>query len=108
MNPLISAYQAFWTRAFDFSGRTSRSDFWLAVVDNGIVSFILGIIAAKLTALAFLAPLFSFAVIIPSFSMAIRRLRDAGKGWPWLFILLIPIIGAIWLLVIYCSPSIPA
>ncbi|MCZ2207601.1 DUF805 domain-containing protein [Cylindrospermopsis raciborskii] len=34
-----------------------------------------------------------------------RRLRDIGKSWLWLFIGLIPIIGSIWLIVLYSQPS---
>ena len=108
VNSLISAYQAFWTRAFDFSGRTRRIDFWLTVLVNLVVTIVLAIIAGFVDFLQILSGLFSFAVIIPSFSMVVRRLRDAGKEWPWLFILLVPFVGAIWLLVIYCAPSIPA
>ena len=108
MNSLVSAYKAFWTRAFDFSGRTRRIDFWLTILVNIVVTIVLSIIAGFVDFLQILSGLFSFAVIIPSFSMVIRRLRDAGKEWPWLFILLVPFVGAIWLFVIYCAPSIPA
>ena len=108
MNFLVSAYQAFWTRAFDFSGRTRRIDFWLTVLVNVVISIALAIIAGFVDFLQNLNGLFSFAVIIPTISMVIRRLRDAGKEWPWLFLLLVPFIGAIWLIIIYCSPSIPA
>jgi uncharacterized membrane protein YhaH (DUF805 family) len=37
----------------------------------------------------------------------VRRLRDAGKAWPWIFIALVPIIGAIWLIVLLVMPSVP-
>ena len=48
-----------------------------------------------------------FAALIPGLSLAIRRVNDAGKSWTWIFINLIPILGAIWFLVILCQPSIP-
>ncbi|QNI70551.1 hypothetical protein CyaNS01_01419 [Cyanobium sp. NS01] len=35
-----------------------------------------------------------------------RRLRDIGKPWPWLLLSLIPIVGAIWLIVLFCQPSV--
>ena len=43
--------------------------------------------------------------IVPTLPLTIRRLRDAGKVWPWIFIGLIPIIGGIWLIVLLCQPS---
>ena len=46
------------------------------------------------------------ALIIPSISISVRRLRDMGKKWPWLFINLIPIIGSIWYIVLVCSRSV--
>ena len=48
-----------------------------------------------------------FAALIPGLSLAIRRVNDAGKSWTWIFINLIPLLGAIWFLVILCQPSIP-
>jgi uncharacterized membrane protein YhaH (DUF805 family) len=104
---MIAAYQAFWTRAFDFSGCTARAPFWFAVLDNFIALVVLLLLAAKVEAFWSLYTLYAFASIIPSLAMVIRRLRDAGKAWPWIFIGLVPLIGPIWLLVLYCQPSIP-
>ena len=40
---------------------------------------------------------------LPGLSLVVRRLHDVGKsGWFYL-IILIPIIGIIWLLVLYCT-----
>lgn len=104
---MIAAYQEFWTRAFDFSGRTARPPFWYTVLDNFIILFVLLMLATKVEAFAALYTLYVIATIIPSLSMVIRRLRDAGKAWPWIFISFVPFIGGIWLLVLNCQPSIP-
>ena len=45
------------------------------------------------------------AVIVPFFSMQIRRIRDTGRAWPWIFISLVPLIGQLWLLWILIGPS---
>ncbi len=105
---MIAAYQAFWTRAFDFSGRSTRSAFWYACLDNFIVTILLAVIASQVAAFQALSTLYSLATIIPGLALAIRRLRDAGKAWAWILIGLVPIIGAIWLIVLYCQPSLPA
>ncbi|WP_156486790.1 MULTISPECIES: DUF805 domain-containing protein [unclassified Synechococcus] len=39
-------------------------------------------------------------------SLFIRRLRDSGKSWLWLFISFIPLIGGLWLLCLMLQPSV--
>jgi len=53
-----------------------------------------------------LITLYCLAAFIPGLSLTVRRLRDAGKNWPWIFINLIPFIGGIWLIVILCGKSV--
>ena len=49
--------------------------------------------------------LYVLAVFIPGLAVTVRRLHDIGKsGWMFL-IVLIPIIGPIWLLVLFCTDS---
>jgi len=97
---LIEAFTSGWSRSFDYNGRTTRSDYWWFVLANLIVSVVLILISSKLQAI------YSLASIVPGLPLAVRRLRDAGKPWQWLFISLVPIIGGIWLLVLFCQPSI--
>lgn len=94
----------------DFSGRARRSEYWFFVLFNMIfaliAAFIDAIIGTSLGAgtgiIYLIYLLFSF---IPGLSVAVRRLHDAGKsGWMYL-IILIPIIGPIWLLVLLFSDS---
>lgn len=111
MNSLVSAYLAFWTRAFDFSGRTKRIDFWLAFITSQVIYLGLLLISLNVEALAFLGSiltLYAVASIIPTWALFARRLRDLGKEGAWVLLLLIPIIGLIWLLVLSFGPSIPA
>lgn len=37
--------------------------------------------------------------------MNVRRIRDTGRAWPWIFISLVPLIGFLWLVWIECQPS---
>ncbi len=51
--------------------------------------------------------LYTLVVFIPGLAVVVRRLHDVGKsGWMF-FILLIPLIGAIWLLVLMLTDSNP-
>jgi len=97
----------------EFSGRTGVKSFWMFVLYN----FIIGVVFSVVIAIfgdSFLAKFFNiiytlygFAILIPSLAIAVRRLHDIGKRWTWLLIALIPLAGAIWLIVLYCQPSIP-
>ena len=42
-------------------------------------------------------------VFIPGLAVGVRRLHDVGKSGWFFFIALIPIIGSIWLLVLFCT-----
>ena len=113
---MINAYKTFWTKAFDFKGRSTRSEYWLgAVLANFIVTVLLLIIVGVSTAINEYLGLFFNLIyilyvlgqIIPSLSICIRRVRDMGKSWQWIFINLIPIVGGIWYIVLLCQPSLP-
>jgi len=97
--PLIDAYVSAWSRSFDYGGRSNRGDFWWYFLANIIVSVIVGLISAQLQTV------YALAAFVPSIPLVVRRLRDIGKSWVWIFIGLIPLIGAIWLIVLYCQPS---
>ena len=97
---MLSFYSQFWTRAFDFEGRTSRIDFWKIV----LVNLILGGVLSRISPSAIYI-VFGVASICPGLAMNIRRIRDTGRSWQWIFISLIPFIGFFWLLWIELQPS---
>ncbi len=105
---MVEAFLSGWKRAFDYVGRSSRPEFWWFVLANVIVSLVLAVLSNSVNQLTFLYVLYSFAVIVPSIPLTVRRLRDAGKGWGWIFIGLVPIIGFIWQIVLLVQPSVPA
>jgi uncharacterized membrane protein YhaH (DUF805 family) len=45
------------------------------------------------------------STILPSFAVAVRRLHDTGRSGWWFLISLIPLVGAIWLLVMLTEDS---
>ena len=72
-----------------------------------VISFILGLIAVLtgIVALVYLSYIYTLAVLIPSLAVCVRRLHDVGKsGWMYL-ICLIPVVGWIWLIVLFCTDS---
>ena len=98
----------------DFNGRARRSEYWYFVLFNFIVSILiglsLGVIAGLLNvpALVYLAHLWSLAVFIPSLAVSVRRLHDIGRSGWWLLLSLIPLVGAIILIIWHCTDSQPA
>jgi len=49
--------------------------------------------------------LYALAVFIPGLAVAVRRLHDVGKSGWMILVVLIPLIGAIWLLVLMVTDS---
>ena len=97
---MLSFYPQFWKHAFDFEGRTSRIDYWKIV----FVNLIIGAVLSKIIPSAVYI-VFAVASICPGLAMNIRRIRDTGRSWQWIFISLIPFIGFLWLLWIELQPS---
>ena len=88
-----------WKNFINFSDRTTRRGYWMAFLFVVIFAVVISIIAVA-TGLEFLSWIFSAAIFIPSLSMQVRRLRDAGRFWLWIFV---PIVGFIFLFM----PSVP-
>ena len=99
----------------DFGGRARRTEFWMFVLVNVVISIVLGIVdTATGTANAYavggmasyspgiLGGLYALAVLIPSIAVTVRRLHDTDRSGWWFLIQLIPIVGGIVLLVFAC------
>ena len=97
---MLSFYPQFWTQAFDFEGRTSRIDYWKIVLVNLIIGGVLAKVSPSVVYFVF-----AVASICPGLAMNIRRIRDTGRSWQWIFISLIPFVGVLWLLWIELQPS---
>ena len=116
---MFKAYKKYWMGYFDFTGRSSRSDYWLVVLANTIVTIILFSILIVvivfdspdspyhiiLTLLYLLVMTYFPASFIPSIALQVRRLRDAGYHWALIFLRFASVIGDIVLLVLSCQPT---
>lgn len=89
-----------------FDGRANRQELWMFVLFNVIVSILIAIVGGAIH-LPFLGGLYALAVLLPSLGVEIRRLHDVDKSGWWILIGLVPIIGAIWLLVLLCLQGTP-
>lgn len=93
----------------NFTGRARRQEYWMFALFNfifiiAIIAFSAGLSSATETP-AFMALYFIYVlgIIIPSLAVAVRRLHDVGKSGWFYFIALIPLVGGIWLLVLFIT-----
>ena len=97
----------------DFSGRARRKEYWMFVLFNMIFAIVAAIldnvlgIAMEGTGYGTLYGIYALAVLIPGLAVAVRRLHDVGKSGWMILIALIPLVGAIWLLVLLVTDSNP-
>ena len=88
-----------------FSGRARRAEYWYFLLFNLIVVVVLSIIDAAAGTNPLLSGIYTLAVLLPSIGVAIRRLHDTGRSGWWILIALVPLVGAIVLLVFYVQDS---
>lgn len=96
-------------RYSDFEGRSRRAEYWTFALTNTVIGYLLyGMMALAFYSelkvlgliLSGLYMLFAIVMLIPGLAVCIRRLHDTGRSGWWVFICLIPIIGAIWFFVL--------
>lgn len=115
---MINAYKNFFKGYVDFTGRSTRSEYWWIWLGNMILlvpfySVYFKALAnprneAALMALggiAIIYMIFGIALFLPGLALTVRRLRDAGFHWALIFIIFIPIVGPLALLVLLAMPS---
>ena len=102
LNELIMWYKSVLKKYTVFTGRARRKEFWTFALVNFVISVALGIlsliplIGLLFMALSFIYPL---AVLVPSIAVCVRRLHDTNRSGILVLLGLIPLIGAIILIV---------
>jgi uncharacterized membrane protein YhaH (DUF805 family) len=86
----------------DFAGRARRKEYWMFTLVSVIVSILLAILDTALGT-GLLGLLYSVAVLVPGLAVGVRRLHDTGRSAWWLLIALVPLIGAIVLVVFFAT-----
>lgn len=104
-----------------FSGRATRSEYWFFYLFNVIMCLGLVAVCAILGAIfkgaagavggytvgTILYWIYALAAFIPNLAVSVRRLHDTGRSGFNLFWVLLPVIGAILLLVYFVTASNP-
>ena len=92
---MIDAVKDGFNRYADFSGLSTRAQYWYFILATNIASFVGSLIAGDMV-----GNLISLVTILPTIAVAVRRMHDVGKsGW----FILVPIYN----LVLLVTPSKP-
>jgi uncharacterized membrane protein YhaH (DUF805 family) len=89
----------------DFTGRARRSEYWWFIVFTAVASTVAGILDAligtQFGSTGVVQVLVTLALLVPGLAVSVRRLHDVGQtGW-WVLLLLIPVLGALVLIVAF-------
>jgi uncharacterized membrane protein YhaH (DUF805 family) len=84
-----------------FFGRASRSEYWWFALFSFLCYLVATLIGAMLGRFInnFLHLILFLIFFLPSISLAVRRLHDTNRSGWWWWICLVPVIGAIVLLI---------
>ena len=115
---MINAYKNFFKGYVDFSGRSTRSEYWWIWLTNMIllIPFYSAYFKAlanprnetalmALGGIAIIYMIFGLALMLPMLALTVRRLRDAGFHWALIFVIFIPMVGALALLALLAMPT---
>jgi uncharacterized membrane protein YhaH (DUF805 family) len=87
----------------NFSGRARRKEYWMFALFQIIVLIGAMILDGVFGTAGVVYMIVALAHMIPGLAVSVRRLHDVGKSGWFLLISFVPIIGAIWLLVLACT-----
>ena len=125
---MFKSYFTTWKKAFKFKGRSSRKDYWFFTLINFLIyifSVLCNLIqtlvyqysyATGNTFLEILSYFISIFFIVPliillgsvwvALPLTVRRIRDVGMKWQWIFFVSIPYIGFFFVLIFLTRTSV--
>ena len=123
---MINAYKNFFKNYAEFTGRSTRPDYWWVWLGNFILSIPFWIIYFYTVFLSAVMDsvgetvseatfmflglvvifyvIFFLAILVPTLALSVRRLRDAGFHWAFIFLRFAPM-GGIALLILHAMPT---
>ena len=103
----VEAIQSGFRNYVGFSGRAARSEYWYWALFYFIVGIVANVLDFSMGGGGGGVGVFSIIVglvfLLPSLAMAFRRIHDRDKSAWFLLLGLIPLVGAIILIVWFCS-----
>lgn len=106
MKNVIDNYISVFKNFSNFAARAGRREYWMFFAANFCVCMILSAIDS-MTGIPVLGLLYMLAALVPGIAVTIRRLHDGDRSGWWMLIGLVPILGALALLVLMALPGTP-
>lgn len=109
MEWFIKAFKQYAT----FSGRAQRSEYWFYTLFYCVFYLAVNmadfaiVVASNGQVILYLAVIYSLIMLLPTWAVSVRRLHDTNRSGWWILIGLIPLVGAIVLLVFFVQDSQP-
>ena len=125
---MFKSYFTAWKKAFKFQGRSTRKDYWFFVLINFFIVLLLlllsviqsvlrtysfssgndslQILSNLITILSSIPAIIVLGSIWVALPLTIRRIRDVGMKWQWIFFISIPYIGPIFILIFLTRTSV--
>lgn len=101
------AVKMFFKNWKDFSGRSTRSEFWYAYIIQMLIGTIAGNLGmGNLIVTLAITGIISLILFIPFLAVSVRRLHDIGKSG-WWYLISLTCIGAFFLIYWYSQPGDP-
>lgn len=88
----------------DFGGRASRPEYWWWALALAGVSLIVTVFDALVGSVVY-GSVWGTVALLPTLSVSVRRLRDAGLPWGWMLLLLVPGLGTLVLFALLALPT---
>ncbi|WP_373115702.1 DUF805 domain-containing protein [Streptococcus sp. oral taxon 431] len=115
---MFRAYINFLKGYVDFVGRSTRPDFWWVWLMNHILFLPLYILIFNkeinqgpslnftlVVLICMIYAILALLLLLPTLALRIRRLRDGGFHWAFIFLHFVPMVGRLALLVLLAMPS---
>ncbi|MBM0225596.1 MULTISPECIES: DUF805 domain-containing protein [Micromonospora] len=109
-----AAIRSVLTQYVGFTGRARRSEYWwfalftvLVGLAAAILDSVLGTTLGSDGSTGVIGIIVNLALLLPTLAVAMRRLHDTDRSGWWLLIGLVPIVGAVVLLVFFVLDSTP-
>ena len=86
-----------------FQGRAVRSEYWWFVLAYFLAYIVAVVVDNAILGHPILTTIVSLGSILPLLSAQVRRLHDTDRSGWWILLAFVPLIGAIVLLIWFCS-----
>ena len=114
---MLKSYLSAWKKPFNFLGKSTRKEYWQFLILNAIILvflFFIGLLfaandysflAAVSMPMYLIGLLFAFGSLWIALPLTVRRIRDVGMSWKWIFFASLPYIGGVFVLIFLTRSS---